>query len=121
MSLHRCPFNVLSLIGFPPRFTLYSDQFEGDTERALVDRKFREQMRETPEGTVALTILLDQVPRNIFRGTRRPFVEFDPLARETVKDALARGICAQMHPIFRHFLFMVWLIPMQILCPCHLC
>ncbi|KAF9963251.1 hypothetical protein BGZ65_004909 [Modicella reniformis] len=82
------------------------DQFKNDAERALVNREFRERMKSTQEGTLALTLLLDQVPRNIFRGTSRPFVEFDPLARETVKEALAKNTCGQMHPVFRHFLYM---------------
>ncbi|KAG0205804.1 hypothetical protein BGX28_002675 [Mortierella sp. GBA30] len=82
------------------------EQFGEDAERALVDPEFRESMKQTGEGTLALTILLDQIPRNIFRGTPRPFVEFDPLARETVKEAIAKGSCKELHPFFRHFLFM---------------
>ncbi|KAG0239904.1 hypothetical protein B0O80DRAFT_249397 [Mortierella sp. GBAus27b] len=82
------------------------DKFKDDAERALSDNTFREHMKESQEGTIALTLLLDQVPRNIFRGSPRPFTEFDPLARDTVREAMAKGTCAQMHPIYRHFLFM---------------
>ncbi|KAF9363022.1 hypothetical protein BGX34_005030 [Mortierella sp. NVP85] len=82
------------------------DQFGNDTERALADGDFREQLKGSQEGTVALTLLLDQIPRNIFRGTPRPFEEFDPLARETVKEALAKNTCAQMHPVIKHFLLL---------------
>ncbi|KAI7828222.1 hypothetical protein BC939DRAFT_443950 [Gamsiella multidivaricata] len=63
-------------------------------------------MRTTGDGTVALTVLLDQIPRNIFRGTPRPFVEFDPLARQIVKEALVKKTCGYMHPIYRHVLYM---------------
>ncbi|KAF9959413.1 hypothetical protein BGZ72_009674 [Mortierella alpina] len=81
-------------------------QFGDDAERALVDPVFREGMKKTGEGTLALTILLDQIPRNIFRGTPRPFTEFDPLARETAKEALAKKSCKDLHPFYRHFLYM---------------
>ncbi|KAF9926343.1 hypothetical protein FBU30_004040 [Linnemannia zychae] len=57
-------------------------EFKDDAERALIDQEFRESMSSTGEGAVALTLLLDQIPRNIFRGTPRPFVEFDPVARQ---------------------------------------
>lgn len=35
----------------------------------------------TPEGTLALILLLDQFPRNMFRGTARAFAT-DPIARD---------------------------------------
>ncbi|KAG0380231.1 hypothetical protein BGX24_009462 [Mortierella sp. AD032] len=82
------------------------DEFQDDAERALVDKDFRDSMTSTGEGTVALTLLLDQIPRNIFRNSPRPFTEFDPLARQVVKDALAKKSCHAVHPFFRHFLYM---------------
>ncbi|KAI8594803.1 hypothetical protein EDD21DRAFT_392873 [Dissophora ornata] len=82
------------------------DEFGEDAERALVDHEFRAQMTTTGEGTVALTLLLDQIPRNIFRGSARPFAEFDPLARQVVKEALAKKTCGYMHPVFRHALYL---------------
>ncbi|KAF9428894.1 hypothetical protein BGZ94_000615 [Podila epigama] len=82
------------------------DLFGQDVERALVDTDFRQSLKSSGEGTVALAILLDQIPRNIFRGTPRPFVEFDPLARETVKEALAKGACKDVHPVLRQVLYM---------------
>ncbi|KAI1296252.1 hypothetical protein EDD11_007494 [Mortierella claussenii] len=81
-------------------------EFGHDAERALADHEFRSHMAKTGEGTVALTVLLDQIPRNIFRGTPRPFVEFDPLARKVAKEAIAKQTCAKVHPIFRHVLYM---------------
>jgi uncharacterized protein (DUF924 family) len=44
----------------------------------------------TPEGALALLIVLDQFPRNIFRGSARAFAS-DPLAREVATRAIARG------------------------------
>lgn len=44
----------------------------------------------TAEGALALLVLLDQFPRNVFRGSARSFAT-DPLARSVAHAALARG------------------------------
>ena len=44
----------------------------------------------TPEGALALVILLDQFPRNMFRDSARAFAT-DPLARAVAERAIARG------------------------------
>ena len=45
---------------------------------------------ETAEGALALIIVLDQFPRNMFRGSARTFAA-DPLARAVASRALDRG------------------------------
>jgi uncharacterized protein (DUF924 family) len=45
---------------------------------------------ETAEGSFALMILLDQLPRNCFRGTAHMYAT-DPLARHFARHALAAG------------------------------
>src|SRR5262249_13329602 len=45
---------------------------------------------ETPEGALALVILLDQFPRNMFRGDRRAY-ETDGVARSVAARAIGRG------------------------------
>ncbi|WP_083656537.1 DUF924 family protein [Mongoliimonas terrestris] len=45
---------------------------------------------ETPHGTLALLILLDQIPRNIFRGTPRAFAT-DAKALAIARRALDKG------------------------------
>jgi uncharacterized protein (DUF924 family) len=45
---------------------------------------------QTPDGALALTIVLDQFPRNMFRGSARAFAA-DPMARAVADRALARG------------------------------
>jgi uncharacterized protein (DUF924 family) len=45
---------------------------------------------EHAEGALALMILLDQFPRNMFRGSARAFAT-DPLARTVAERAIARG------------------------------
>jgi uncharacterized protein (DUF924 family) len=44
----------------------------------------------TPDGALALLLLLDQFPRNMFRGSARAFAT-DPLARAVTARAIARG------------------------------
>lgn len=73
---------------------------DGEFDRRFRDRFARlheaargEQLAswsETPEGALALLILLDQYPRNAFRGTPRMYAT-DPLARHLADRALARG------------------------------
>src|SRR5262249_4044755 len=45
---------------------------------------------EEPEGALALILVLDQFPRNMFRGTTRAYVT-DPLALAAAKRAIERG------------------------------
>src|SRR5215468_7775937 len=45
---------------------------------------------ETPEGALALVIVLDQFPRNMFRGDKRTY-ESDGLARSVADRAIKRG------------------------------
>ena len=49
-----------------------------------------DQWAETPEGSLALLILLDQFPRNVFRGQARAFAT-DPLARQVAARAVYAG------------------------------
>ena len=51
----------------------------------------------TPDGTLALLILLDQFPRNLFRGEARAFAT-DAAARAISERAIARGI-DQLFPV----------------------
>lgn len=45
---------------------------------------------ETPEGALALVLLLDQFPRNLHRGSAGAFAS-DPLARQVASAAIAAG------------------------------
>ena len=47
-------------------------------------------LRESAADCLALILLLDQFPRNMFRGTPRAFAT-DPLALETARQAVDRG------------------------------
>lgn len=50
---------------------------------------------ETPEGALALVIVLDQFPRNMFRGDRRAY-ETDGVARSVADRAIGRGFDRQV-------------------------
>ena len=60
---------------------------------------------ERPESALALVLLLDQIPRNIFRGTQRAYAA-DPLARAVADRAMARGFDQSLPPVWRRFLYM---------------
>lgn len=62
-------------------------------------------LSDTPEGALALTILLDQFPRNIYRGTPRAFA-FDPQALAVARTALAAGHDQAVAPFQRAFLYL---------------
>jgi len=53
-------------------------------------RRELDDWAESPEGALALMILLDQFPRNCFRGTAHMFAT-DPLARYFARKALDAG------------------------------
>jgi uncharacterized protein (DUF924 family) len=57
------------------------------------------------EGALALVLLLDQVPRNIFRGTPRAYTS-DPAARAAADRALERGFDQRVPPAWRIFFYM---------------
>ncbi|MCC6949606.1 MAG: DUF924 family protein [Bradyrhizobiaceae bacterium] len=59
----------------------------------------------SPESALALLLLLDQFPRNMFRGTPRAFAT-DAQAREVAQRALARGFDRQADPELRGFFYL---------------
>jgi len=59
----------------------------------------------TPEGSLALLILLDQFPRNCFRGTAHQFAT-DPLALMFANRAVERGHHLAFEPDLRNFILL---------------
>jgi len=87
---------------------------------AAFDRRFRERFfvahmaasrREldgwaaTPEGALALLILLDQYPRNAFRGTGHMYAT-DALARRMAHEMIAAGFDCQIDTDLRVFCYL---------------
>lgn len=60
---------------------------------------------ETSEGALALLILLDQFPRNIYRGSAHAFAT-DPLARAVALSAQERGFDQTAAPELRPFFYL---------------
>jgi len=71
------------------------------------------------DGALALTIVLDQFPRNMFRGDARTYAS-DALAREVAGRAIARGVDARIDPVLIEFLYMPFMhsedLPDQLRC-----
>ena len=57
------------------------------------------------EGALALVIVLDQFPRNMFRGDARTYASDAP-AREVAHRAIERGVDARIDPELRQFLYL---------------
>ena len=60
---------------------------------------------ETPEGALALLLLTDQIPRNIFRGSAHAFAT-DPRARGVAARAVERGFDRQFERALRCFFYL---------------
>lgn len=58
-----------------------------------------------PASALALVILLDQFPRNMFRGSPRAFAA-DPLARDVADSAIARGFDKAVDKTLRAFFYL---------------
>ena len=80
----------------PDKWFSKDDAFDAEFRRRLHDahvaaaRRELDDWIETPEGALALLILLDQFPRNCFRGTGHAFAT-DPLALMFANEAVERG------------------------------
>jgi len=60
---------------------------------------------ESAEGSLALLVLLDQFPRNMFRGSARAFAT-DAKARAVAKHAIAKGFDQQVPASMRGFFYL---------------
>jgi uncharacterized protein (DUF924 family) len=59
----------------------------------------------TADGALALCVVLDQFPRNMFRDSARSFAA-DPLARAVADRALMRGFDPAVEPALRGFFYL---------------
>jgi uncharacterized protein (DUF924 family) len=73
--------------------------YEAAADGALAD------WEATPDGALALTIVLDQFPRNMFRHDSRAFAA-DAMARAVADRALARGFDRQVPSGERQFFYL---------------
>ncbi len=75
-----------------------------NSHMAAARREYEDWM-EDAEGALALLILLDQIPRNIFRGTGHAFAT-DGLALHYARRAVEAGLDARVEPDLRGFVYM---------------
>lgn len=64
-----------------------------------------EEWRQVPQGLVSLVVMLDQFPRNAFRGTPKMF-EYDADARDVAQEGLEKGWQDQLPVAQATFLFL---------------
>lgn len=60
---------------------------------------------ETPLGTVAFIVVVDQFPRNIYRNTPKAFSR-DPLALRACLEGIEKGFDRDLHPTHRVFFYL---------------
>ena len=95
----------------PKKWFARDDDFDAGFRRRFHDAHIAAARRElddwagTPEGVLALLILLDQFPRNCFRGTGHAFAT-DPLARMFAVRALDAGFDRAVENDLRRFFYL---------------
>ncbi|MBB4426517.1 uncharacterized protein (DUF924 family) [Bradyrhizobium sp. CIR48] len=71
------------------------------------------------DGALALVIVLDQFPRNMFRGTPQAFAS-DAQARDVARRAIDRGVDGRIDPVLLEFLYLPFMhsehLPDQLRC-----
>jgi uncharacterized protein (DUF924 family) len=108
--------DIAAVVGFwrqagPDRWFEKDAAFDADFHDRFRDLHFAAAARrcddfmESAEGALALLLLLDQFPRNCFRGTGHMYAT-DPLARHFARLAVARDYPAQLEPELRVFFFL---------------
>jgi len=63
---------------------------------------------DSADGALALVILFDQFPRNIYRGSAHAYAT-DPLARAVATRAIARGFDRAVDPGMRQFFYLPYM------------
>jgi uncharacterized protein (DUF924 family) len=87
------------------------DAFDAELHARFLDEHFaaarreREALLDDANGALALILLLDQVPRNVFRDSAHAFAT-DPLAREYAQRAIAAGFDIKIDPALRIFFYL---------------
>ncbi|MBN08057.1 MAG: hypothetical protein CMM45_09515 [Rhodospirillaceae bacterium] len=79
------------------------DQFLTACEAAMAGRL--EKLKDDTAGCLALTLLLDQCPRNLFRHTAQAYAA-DARARDVARHALAQGYDTNVSPWHRVFFYL---------------
>ena len=95
----------------PAKWFAKDDGFDASIRDGFLDTHFAAasgdlaDWQETAEGTLALLILFDQFPRNLFRGSGHAFAT-DGLARAIARKALEQGFDRAVEPKLRPFVYL---------------
>ena len=110
---HVTPADILAFWrdAGPERWYTPDDAFDAEVRRRFFDlwRKAASgelsSWQASDDGALALVIVLDQFPRNMFRGDARTYAS-DPLAREVANRAIGSGLDARIDPHLQEFLYL---------------
>ena len=113
MSTDIAPSDVIAFWkeAGPDKWFAKDAAFDADFRKRFEAAHFAAARREldgwmhSAEGALALMILLDQFPRNVFRGTGHAFAT-DPLALSLARQALAAGFDQRTEMALRRFFYL---------------
>ncbi|WP_431131945.1 DUF924 family protein [Variovorax paradoxus] len=95
----------------PERWFAKNDAFDAEfgtrflaAHEAAARGEFSHWVKE-PEGALALLVLLDQFPRNTFRGQARAFAT-DPMALAVAREAIEAGLDLRINEELRRFFYL---------------
>lgn len=94
----------------PERWFTRSDAFDARCTQYLplhlsASRRELAHWTATPTGALALVLLLDQIPRNVFRDSAHAYAT-DGLARRYADEAVEAGFDARVDPSLRVFFYL---------------
>jgi uncharacterized protein (DUF924 family) len=95
----------------PRRWFTKNDHFDAEISRRFEALHHSAARRELDgwageaDGALALLLLLDQFPRNMFRGSAHAFAT-DPLARHVARAAIDAGFDRAVDPALRNFFYL---------------
>ena len=106
----------MSIVAFwrdagPAKWFVKDDAFDTELRAHFLDEHFaaarreREALLDDADGALALILLLDQVPRNVFRDSAHAFAT-DPLAREYAQRAIDAGFDLDVDHALRIFFYL---------------
>ncbi|KAJ1928497.1 hypothetical protein IWQ60_002016 [Tieghemiomyces parasiticus] len=79
--------------------------FKAPLDEAIQEDKHIAELKQTPQGLLAAIILLDQFPRNVYRGTPQAF-SGDAKALSLTRYAMAEKLDVKLHAIERLFVYL---------------
>jgi len=95
----------------PRRWYTPDDAFDAEVRQRFFDLWQRaaagdlSSWEASDDGALALVIVVDQFPRNMFRGDAKTYAS-DALAREVAHRAIERGVDVRIDPVLREFLYL---------------